>query len=55
MGFLDKNIREIVACLETNLSLMHGASTYRIMIPTIPTFGIGAHQTMMVTVIVMAV
>lgn len=31
-----------------------GASTYRIMIPTIPTFGIGAHQTMMVMVIVMA-
>ena len=38
---LIKNLRKIAACLVTSMNQMRGASTYRIMIPTIPTFGIG--------------
>ena len=53
MGFFDKKTKK-AACLVTSMSQTHGARIYRIMIPTIPTFGIGTHQIMMVTVIVMA-
>jgi len=55
MGFFDKKPKKDSGFLVASMNQTHGASIYPIMIPTIPTFGIGAQQTMMVTVIVMAV
>jgi len=45
----------IAACLEASMNQMLGARTYRIMIPTIPIFGIRAHLLMMDTIILMEV